>query len=347
MDKLTSFLQSIADSAFVQSLNTFFKSLAVIYAEHPYTSIIITLLIIFLGREPLRRFLEAVLDIVLGIIGGPTKLLGQLVALLHSHAANGARVFKEQWGNTVLASLAIAIPVACVAIASATANYFLMLRPFSEIFGAYAIRIGPYVVPVANLGAFVIVGLEFLVGLVLMNAIRWTPFFPKAEHNPNPPSKTWIIGLAAVLLLFSFVEVGLAYNRELLIEQEEAFRRSLSDLPGITETARTEETRAPLIDTDVIPTSVQAIIGFIMPWVLTLVSHIAMVIFGALPIIVLFSMGVAVRIVYHPLAFIDAFLTRIKDAFLAAFDFIVLVIEKITLPIAMIFRWLRRREQVG
>jgi len=266
------------------------------------------------------------------------------VNLLHSHAANGAKLFKEQWGNTVLASLAIAIPVASVAIASAAANYFLMLRPFSEIFGAYAIRIGAYVIPVANLGALVIVGLEFLVGLVLMNAIRWTPFFPKAEHNPNPPSKTWIAALVAGLLLFSFVEVGLAYNRELLIEQEEAFRRSLSDLPGVTDISPSEA-RPSFIDTNVIPTAVQAILGFIMPWVLTLVSHILMVISGALPIVALFTMGVAVRLVYHPLAFLDSFLSRIRDAFLAVFDFVVMVIEKLTLPFAMLFRWLQRRGQ--
>jgi len=185
MEQVIVFLQGIAESAFAKSLSRLLENLSALYAAHPWTSFFVTLLVIFLGRVPLRKFLEAVLDIVLGIVGGPTKLLGQLVNLLHSHASNGAKIFKEQWGNTVLASLAIAIPVAAVALACAAANYFLMLRPFSEIVGAYAIRIATYVIPVANLLAFVIVGLEFLVGLMFMNAIRWTPFFPKAEHNPR------------------------------------------------------------------------------------------------------------------------------------------------------------------
>jgi hypothetical protein len=130
----------------------------------------------------------------------------------------------------------------------------------SELVPAGA-RIGG--VPVATISALVIVLMETAVGIFVMDMLEITDLFPKLARA-SAARRRLILGLGLAGLFFlAAVESSLAVLREQIVEADAALKLSLA---GTTETA----VRSPALSS--IPVIGQAVLGFVLPWILAMVA---------------------------------------------------------------------------
>ncbi|MCF6261030.1 MAG: hypothetical protein L3J98_12870 [Gammaproteobacteria bacterium] len=150
--------------------------------------------------------------------------------------------------------------VLAIAVGGAVINFNLIATPMAEMVGGTS-RIMGY--SVANIAAMVIILVEIAMGLFLMEALRITRLFPVigALDDKLRRGILW----AAFIFLFSLagIEAGLAYMRELLM-QDAAATRALLRADGVTEVVQNSHLW--------ITTAAQMGMGFILPFVLTFVA---------------------------------------------------------------------------
>ncbi len=150
--------------------------------------------------------------------------------------------------------------VLAIAVGGAVINFNLIAAPMAEMVGGTS-RIMGY--SVANIAAMVIILVEIAMGLFLMEALRITRLFPVigALDDKLRRGILW----AAFIFLFSLagIEAGLAYMRELLM-QDAAATRALLRADGVTEVVQNSHLW--------ITTAAQMGMGFILPFVLTFVA---------------------------------------------------------------------------
>lgn len=144
-----------------------------------------------------------------------------------------------------------------IVIGAATVNFHLVALPLSEMVGGSNYIGGFKVSDVA--GMFVIL-LESLMGIFFMETMRFTKLFPVIGSLDDK----WRGHLAWITLGFLFVFAGiessLAYMRDVIASGNQALIQSLT---GTTETFQTGSK---------IPTVAQMVMGFILPFALTLVA---------------------------------------------------------------------------
>jgi hypothetical protein len=115
----------------------------------------------------------------------------------------------------------IALLITVIALSGVFLNFFLIQRPMAEIVGESA-KIGGVSLP--TFAAMIVIFLEFVAGVVLMDAAGFTKLIP-AFHTMTERSKKVMLVLAFVFLaLFSFLEVALAIVRENIIETDQQTR---------------------------------------------------------------------------------------------------------------------------
>lgn len=149
--------------------------------------------------------------------------------------------------------------VLAVAIGGAVINFNLIARPMAEMVGGTSM-IGSF--KAANIAALVIILVEISMGLFLMESLRITRLFPVigALKDTVRIRMAWIT--FSILLTLASVEAGLAYMREILMQDELATSALLrgEDGSGLESTFLW------------ITTAAQMGMGFILPFALVFVA---------------------------------------------------------------------------
>lgn len=175
----------------------------------------------------------------------------------------------------------IAVLITAIALAGVFLNFFLIERPMSEIVGEGA-RIGGVGLPAV--AAIVVIFLEFVAGVILMDAAGFTKLIP-AFHSMTQSSRRIMFFVAfGFLAAFSVLEITLSIVREEIIEQQQETRdianRALL-APAATPDAATPDAAAtpaeegtatarerPNVFGLQLSTFAQVILAAIIPWLL-------------------------------------------------------------------------------
>jgi hypothetical protein len=107
--------------------------------------------------------------------------------------------------------------VLAVAVAGAAINFSLIARPMAEMVGGTAF-IGTF--RTADIAALVIIMVEISMGLFLMESLRITRLFPIIGALPDKLRVRMMAVTFTILVLLASVEAGLAYMREILLQDE-------------------------------------------------------------------------------------------------------------------------------
>ncbi|MGH8195552.1 MAG: hypothetical protein ACREQ8_14300 [Woeseiaceae bacterium] len=153
----------------------------------------------------------------------------------------------------------ISLLVLLVAIGGATINFSLIARPMAEMVGGTNLIGG---VPTAHIAALVIIMVEISMGLFLMESLRITRLFPVIGALPDKVRVRMVWITFTILLLLATVEAGLAYMREVLLQDELATNALLRGEAGQTLSGQYLW----------ITTAAQMGMGFILPFALTFVA---------------------------------------------------------------------------
>jgi hypothetical protein len=152
----------------------------------------------------------------------------------------------------------VAALVLAVATAGAAINFTLIARPMAEMVGGTSF-IGTF--RTADIAALVIIMVEISMGLFLMESLRITRLFPVIGALSDKMRVRMIFITFVILLLMASVEAGLAYMREVLLQDELA---TSSLLRGDTVSAVNGHLW--------ITTAAQMGMGFILPFALVFVA---------------------------------------------------------------------------
>ncbi len=149
--------------------------------------------------------------------------------------------------------------VLVVALGGATVNFSLIARPMAEMVGGTNF-IGSF--RAADIAALVIILVEITMGLFLMEAMRITRLFPVIGALPDKMRVRMIWVTFTILFLLASVEAGLAYMREILLQDELATSAIL----------RGDSTLMVVGDFQWITTAAQMGMGFVLPFALVFVA---------------------------------------------------------------------------
>ncbi len=165
--------------------------------------------------------------------------------------------------TSALVQFAIATLVMLIAIGGAVINFSLIARPMAEMVGGTS-YIGPF--QTADIAALVIILVEMSMGLFLMESLRITRLFPVISALPERTRLTMVWVSLILLTTLATVEAGLAYMREVLLQDELATASALRGAAGGIEGAVMSS------DTLWITTAAQMGMGFVLPFALTFVA---------------------------------------------------------------------------
>src|SRR6266850_4416804 len=149
--------------------------------------------------------------------------------------------------------------VLSVAAAGAAINFTLIARPMAEMVGGTSF-IGNF--RTADIAALVIIMVEISMGLFLMESLRITRLFPVISALSDKMRRRMMAVTFIILLLMASIEAGLAYMREVLLQDELATSALLRG-DGVTGTANEHLW---------ITTAAQMGMGFILPFALVFVA---------------------------------------------------------------------------
>ena len=107
--------------------------------------------------------------------------------------------------------------VLAVAAGGAAINFSLIARPMAEMVGGTSF-IGSF--RIADIAALVIILVEVSMGLFLMESLRITRLFPVISALPDKMRVRMVWITFAILLMLASIEAGLAYMREILLQDE-------------------------------------------------------------------------------------------------------------------------------
>jgi len=210
--------------------------------------------------------------------------------------------------------------VLAIAVGGAFINFNLIARPMSEMVGGSDMLMG---FKTSSIAALVIILVEISLGLFLMESLRITRLFPviSSLNDKMRIKMAWI----TFIFLFSLagVEAGLAYMREILMEDSQATLALLSDTGGV----KVEQNSALWITT-----AAQMGLGFILPFALTFVA-IPLESFIHSMRTVLGTTGVAIlRVIEWLLRLAGNFMRSLGKVIIHVYDFLIFLplwIEKI------------------
>jgi hypothetical protein len=111
----------------------------------------------------------------------------------------------------------VSLLVLGVAMGGAAINFSLIARPMAEMVGGTSF-IGDF--RTADIAALVIIMVEISMGLFLMESMRITRLFPVVSALPDKVRVRMIWVTFTILFLLASVEAGLAYMREILMQDE-------------------------------------------------------------------------------------------------------------------------------
>jgi hypothetical protein len=197
--------------------------------------------------------------------------------------------------------------VLLIAIGGAAINFSLIARPMSEMVGGTS-YIGSF--RTADIAALVIIMVEISMGLFLMESLRITRLFPVIAALPDKMRVRMIWITFVLLALLASVEAGLAYMREVLLQDELATGALLRGEGG-------GELKNEYLW---ITTAAQMGMGFILPFALTFVAipfetfvHSSRTVLGLCGIALLRAGALVLRVFSNAFQHIGKLLERIYD----------------------------------
>lgn len=184
---------------------------------------------------------------------------------IDNHMANYAEINRgsdaalRRLSSSSLTQFFISFFVLVIAAGGAVINFNLIARPMAEMVGGTS-SIGA--MRVADIAALVIILVEISMGLFLMESLRITRLFPVISAMDDRMRVRMIWISLGILTSLAMVEAGLAFMREILVQDELATTALLrGDQAAIT---------APRFMW--ITTAAQMGMGFVLPFALTFVA---------------------------------------------------------------------------
>lgn len=197
--------------------------------------------------------------------------------------------------------------VLAVATAGAAINFTLIARPMAEMVGGTNF-IGMF--RTADIAALVIIMVEISMGLFLMESLRITRLFPVIGALTDKMRTRMIAVTFAILLLMAGIEAGLAYMRELLLQDDLATNALLRS-----------DSAASLVSAHLwITTAAQMVMGFVLPFALVFVAipletfvHSLRTVVGLIAIAALRVLAIVLRILGNGVRHMGALAQRLYD----------------------------------
>jgi hypothetical protein len=211
--------------------------------------------------KAVRGLLEQVQRAVTGALGSASRIDGYMDR--YEKIRRGEDAAERVLAVSALNLFIISLVVVVVAGLGALVNFQLVARPMSELVPGGGWVLG---MPISMIAALVIILMEVAAGIFVMETLGITHLFPRLSGLPA--SRRRIIFLVALtgLFLLAAIEASLAILREQLLEADQALAMSLAG-----EAARGKEAvAAPLLSR--IPMIGQAVLGFILPWLLAMIA---------------------------------------------------------------------------
>ncbi|HEV7445858.1 MAG TPA: hypothetical protein VGO18_25000 [Steroidobacteraceae bacterium] len=197
--------------------------------------------------------------------------------------------------------------VLAVAAAGAAINFTLIARPMAEMVGGTSF-IGSF--RTADIAALVIIMVEISMGLFLMESLRITRLFPVISALSDKMRRRMMAVTFIILLLMASIEAGLAYMREVLLQDELA---TSALLRGDGATAGVNEHLW-------ITTAAQMGMGFILPFALVFVAipletfvHSLRTVLGLIGIGFMRAISLTLRVLGNGMRHIGTLAERIYD----------------------------------
>ena len=160
--------------------------------------------------------------------------------------------------SSSLVQFFVSAMVLLVALGGAAINFSLIARPMAEMVGGTSF-IGVF--KTADIAALVIIMVEISMGLFLMESLRITRLFPVIGALPDKLRVRMIWITFTILLLLASIEAGLAYMREVLLQDELATSALLRGSEATVENGFMW-----------ITTAAQMGMGFVLPFALVFVA---------------------------------------------------------------------------
>jgi hypothetical protein len=223
---------------------------------------------------------------VAGKLGETEKRFNQGVDEVNKAFSEFEMIVKSEDRTKIAARASIVIPwliailITGIALSGVFLNFFLIERPMAEIVGEGA-RIAGIGLP--TFAAMIVIFLEFVAGIVLMDAAGFTRLIPAFHSMPDRGRKIMFFVAFGFLAAFSVLEMTLSIVREQIIERQQETRdlaiQALSAPPvaapqaadSAATTAAEEPAPAqndPRQDGLALATIAQLILAAIIPWLL-------------------------------------------------------------------------------
>jgi len=215
------------------------------------------------GFQPFWRSLGQTLSRVDRSITGLQDSSAKIDAQMEKMHEIHANLDRAEHSLSASASIQFAIAglVMLVAIGGAFVNFKLISLPMSAMVGG-----GDYItdnLQASEIAALVIILFETLMGLFLMEALRFTHLFPLS--NVNERMRRHMVWISfSILLVLAGVEVALAVMRDQIVTMDLALKQALGSVPANTVTEAGWVAR--------IPAAGQMILGFTLPFALAFVA---------------------------------------------------------------------------
>src|SRR5947209_9245879 len=208
--------------------------------------------------KELQKLSSEVAKAVSGALESTRRIDAYMTSYEKVRAADGKEVRALGWSSTQL--FVVSVLVLAVAIGGAFVNFNLIALPMSELVPSGS-RIGG--MPVSTVAALVVVLMEVAAGVFAMEMLGVTSFFPKLDLLPASRRRIILAVAVGGLLLLACIECSLAVLREQLVDSATALKQSLA---GVHEKAVADPAASR------IPVVGQAVLGFILPWILAMVA---------------------------------------------------------------------------
>lgn len=197
--------------------------------------------------------------------------------------------------------------VLAVATAGAAINFTLIARPMAEMVGGTNF-IGMF--RTADIAALVIIMVEVSMGLFLMESLRITRLFPVIGALTDKMRVRMIAVTFAILLMMAGIEAGLAYMREVLLQDELATNALLRN-----------DTIGSVVNPHLwITTAAQMGMGFILPFALVFVAipletfvHSLRTVVGLIAIAALRMLALILRVLGNGVRHLGVLAQRLYD----------------------------------
>ncbi len=215
------------------------------------------------GFQPFWRSLQQTLNKVDKNITGLQGSAAKIDAQVEKVQQINSNLDKAEHALGASASIQFAISglVMLIAIGGAFVNYKLISLPMSAMVGG-----GDYItdnLQASEVAALVIILFETLMGLFLMESLRFTHLFPLSNVNEKMRRSMMWMSLT-ILLVLAGVEVALAVMRDLIVSADVALKQSLGNASVVTPVDASWMMK--------IPTAGQMILGFTLPFALAFVA---------------------------------------------------------------------------